>query len=283
VHETNQGHIATYNEGLHAARGDYLLLLSADDMLVPGALARAVDVMEQNPTVGLVFGDVPRPGEAGRPLRTEGDAVVLRGHDWLAERCATGYNVVPVPTAVVRTSVQRMIGGYLAEHPHAGDLEMWLRVAAYADVAELPTHQGIYRRHDVSMSRSAYDDVGIEDLAACWRAFEEVLTTHRDAVPDAERLMGTARRACARRMVGRASTLYDKGLRRPDYVNRLLALAVSLDPTVTTSAGFLKFRLRRALGFRASAWIARARVAVRGGRGRPALTESSPTPAGASR
>ena len=37
-HPVNRGHIATYNEGLEWASGDYLLVLSADDMLTPGAL-----------------------------------------------------------------------------------------------------------------------------------------------------------------------------------------------------------------------------------------------------
>src|SRR4029079_17735868 len=39
VHATNQGHILTYNEGLAAAGGEYVVLLSADDLLAPGALA----------------------------------------------------------------------------------------------------------------------------------------------------------------------------------------------------------------------------------------------------
>src|SRR4029079_17118645 len=38
----NMGHIPTYNEGIEAATGDYLALLSADDLLVGGALERAV-------------------------------------------------------------------------------------------------------------------------------------------------------------------------------------------------------------------------------------------------
>src|SRR5436190_991816 len=40
-HEKNRGHIATYNEGVEWIAGDYAMLLSADDMLAPGALARA--------------------------------------------------------------------------------------------------------------------------------------------------------------------------------------------------------------------------------------------------
>ena len=35
-HEKNCGHIATYNEGLAWASGDYTVLLSADDLLTPG-------------------------------------------------------------------------------------------------------------------------------------------------------------------------------------------------------------------------------------------------------
>ena len=38
-HEQNIRHIATYNEGLDWANGDFTVLLSADDLLTPGALA----------------------------------------------------------------------------------------------------------------------------------------------------------------------------------------------------------------------------------------------------
>ena len=41
-HSQNRGHIATYNEGLlEWVEAEYALLLSADDMLAPGALRRA--------------------------------------------------------------------------------------------------------------------------------------------------------------------------------------------------------------------------------------------------
>jgi glycosyltransferase involved in cell wall biosynthesis len=49
VHEANRGHIATYNEGIAWSSADYFLLLSADDALVPDALARAIAIMEARP------------------------------------------------------------------------------------------------------------------------------------------------------------------------------------------------------------------------------------------
>ena len=56
AHERNCGHIATYNEGLALCKGDYTVLLSADDLLVPGALARATAVFARYPGVGFVYG-----------------------------------------------------------------------------------------------------------------------------------------------------------------------------------------------------------------------------------
>ena len=48
-HESNRGHIATYMEGWEWADGDYVLLLSADDLLTPGALERAVAALDAHP------------------------------------------------------------------------------------------------------------------------------------------------------------------------------------------------------------------------------------------
>lgn len=58
-HAQNRGHITTYNEGLAVGDSTYLLLLSADDMLAPGALKRATTIMDRHASVGLVYGFAP--------------------------------------------------------------------------------------------------------------------------------------------------------------------------------------------------------------------------------
>src|SRR5437868_11351838 len=55
-HAQNQGHIRTFNEGIAWASADYFLLLSADDLLLPGALARATEVMDRDAEVVLTHG-----------------------------------------------------------------------------------------------------------------------------------------------------------------------------------------------------------------------------------
>src|SRR5262249_18685153 len=114
VHAENKGHIATYNEGLlEWADGKYSVLISADDMLAPGALARATAVLEANPDVGFVYGHSKYWVE-GDPLpvaRTEPTGMtVWKGLDWLRIMCGLGHSVVTSPEVVVRTSVQQAIG-----------------------------------------------------------------------------------------------------------------------------------------------------------------------------
>ncbi len=49
---------AARNRALDLATGDYLTFLDADDRLVPGALAREVDVLESDPELDMVFAHV---------------------------------------------------------------------------------------------------------------------------------------------------------------------------------------------------------------------------------
>lgn len=51
----NLGHIATYNEGIAWASAEYMVLLSADHFLTPGALQGAVEFMDCHPSVGFTL------------------------------------------------------------------------------------------------------------------------------------------------------------------------------------------------------------------------------------
>lgn len=54
----NQGQYATMNEGLRAAQGELICFLSVDDLLVPGAITRVVDLYLLHPTVDVIYGKV---------------------------------------------------------------------------------------------------------------------------------------------------------------------------------------------------------------------------------
>lgn len=178
VHARNHGHIATYNEGIAWAASDGFLILSADDVLAPGALKRAAAVLARHPEVSLTYGACERfPADGHPPPEPDPEApgtwTVEPGAAFVARACRTASAPVDVPTAVVRTAAQKRVGGYRPDLPHAGDLEMWLRLAADGAVARTDRIQGYWRRHPDSMSEVACHDVLLDyrQRAAAFESF----------------------------------------------------------------------------------------------------------------
>ena len=203
-HSVNKGHIATYNEGIEWASADYMLLLSADDYLLPGALSRAANLMDAHSEVGFTFGNVIELSDSGTktPRRssvgiTNKSDRILGGREFI--ELSGAQVLVSTCTAVVRTKVQKRLGGYRPELPHAGDMEMWLRFAAHASVGFVSAYQGVYRRHSANMStahyyytadgRFVYTSSGrLTDLQQRKAAFERFFETCGNALPNSERL-----------------------------------------------------------------------------------------------
>jgi glycosyltransferase involved in cell wall biosynthesis len=51
----NQGLAAARNNGIAIARGDYILPLDADDKIEPTYIAKAVDILDRHPDIGIVY------------------------------------------------------------------------------------------------------------------------------------------------------------------------------------------------------------------------------------
>jgi glycosyltransferase involved in cell wall biosynthesis len=54
--EKNQGQYSTMNEGLSSAKGEVVCFISADDVVVPGAITCVMDFLRRDPTFDGVFG-----------------------------------------------------------------------------------------------------------------------------------------------------------------------------------------------------------------------------------
>jgi len=55
IHTPNRGPAAARNAGITIARGKYILPLDADDRISPNFLEKTVEVLDQNPAVGIVY------------------------------------------------------------------------------------------------------------------------------------------------------------------------------------------------------------------------------------
>lgn len=239
-HLTNQGHIATYNEGLAKVSGEYVVLLSADDLLSPGSLARSTDLLQAHPEVGFVYGfscafseRPPRPRTRPRTWS------IWTGPEWLKENSVRGSNPICTPEVVMRTSVMRELEGYDPRVPHAADFLLWLRAATRAGVGRVNgADQAFYRVHGTNMHATEFAGMhrDITERAAC---FDIVFDEERTWIPGLAHLHDAAKRALARDALVTAIRAYRLEQEDTEDPRRLVDLAERIWPACRS------WRLRR--------------------------------------
>lgn len=242
AHRDNRGPVETFNDGLELVRGEFLVRLDADDLLTPGSLARSVAVARAFPSVGLVYGhpvhvqgDVPPPDLPAARQRVR-RWTVWPGRQWLADRCGDGWNVITSPEVLMRSSVVERVGG---QRPlaHTHDMEMWLRLAAFSDVAHLAgADQAWHRDHAASLSARQVDVV--TDFTERVAAFAELASGVAADVPGMPGLHAAAHDALVRQVLRAGRYEIDRGRRDPARVRRLMAAALTMDPGLASTAAW---------------------------------------------
>ncbi|KHL01256.1 glycosyltransferase family 2 protein [Sinomonas humi] len=255
AHDRNSGHIATYNEGLAQGTGDYLVLLSADDALGPGALARAVSLMESRPNVGFTYGTVTRiEGEIPHASDRSGKVRIWDGHVWLSRRCRRATNCIFSPEVVMRRSLYARVGPYRKDLPHTGDLAMWLRAAALSDVAFIGgPPAAFYRVHGSNMHSEAYSAgrvsgmiFDLEQRRLAFRGFADL------AAPDGrnrlEHLAELAMRNLSAEALAAASRAFAWGLTESWPLESLIGFAIETWPEARDLPQWRRLEFRMGLG-----------------------------------
>lgn len=259
-HGTNKGHINTYNEGIEWASADYMLLLSADDYLLPGALIRAADLMDANPELGFVFGNVIELSDSGHETPTKnviGATRIFEGREFI--ELSGSDNLVATCSAVVRAKLQKRLGGYRNELPHTGDMEMWLRFAAHAKVGFISAYQGVYRQHGTNMSTAYYSisqdrviyrkNGRLADVQQRKSALDCFAEHCRRSGPPYGDLSGRLYRRLAELATSHASSAFNDG--EMEEASQLSEFALAVCPEIKRSSAWAKLICKRWMGARA--------------------------------
>jgi hypothetical protein len=128
-------------------------------------------------------------------------------------------------------------------------MEMWMRLAANADVGFIRgADQAYYRLHEQNM-RKAFN--AVMDLRERRLVFETVLERYGERMSEAARLSDHARRALAREAVWAAGGAYDPGDTGQDSVGELVAFALDCWPGVSRLPLYRTLELRKSIGPRA--------------------------------
>jgi glycosyltransferase involved in cell wall biosynthesis len=275
-HVENKGHINTYNEGIEWASADYMLLLSADDYLLPGGLSRVRDLMDAHPEVGFTFGKAIELNDSGNETPTKSifeTTRIMQGHEFI--ELSGAENLVQTCTAVVRTELQKRLGGYRIELPHTGDMEMWLRFAAHASVGFISADQGVYRQHRANMSKEYYlisngevvytKNGRLSDLQERKSALDCFSEHCHEVMPQCEGLCFRLYRRLSELAVRRASMAFNDGYL--DESGQLCEFALAIWPEIKSSPAWAKLTCKRWIGARTWRAVRPAAAAIRAVRG----------------
>jgi glycosyltransferase involved in cell wall biosynthesis len=145
----NQGESASVNEGLRAARGDYILVVNADDPILDESLfEEAVRILDLNPKVVAVYPDWQIINDKGEVIKQ----VIV---DEFSLESLIGENrTLPGPGAIFRRESALVIGGRRLKWKYVGDYDFWLRLSALGCFQRIPRTLAQWREHSNSTSVS---------------------------------------------------------------------------------------------------------------------------------
>ncbi len=248
VWPSNLGVTASINAGIEWAEQEYFMMFSADDLLTPRSLARAVRFMDEHPNVGFTHGKEvewalgEKCPDIDRGI-TDTQWRITSGRQFIEERCGQPANFIALGTMVVRTSVQKRAGHYRAELTCTQDLEMMLRLACLGDVGETNAVQGIRRLHGSNQS-NLYFISRTADMAYRQASFESFFVNEGGAIADGERLRRCVRRNLAQRAYWLGVREFCRGA--PNSGLELLTYAFKVRP-ITAVLPPISYLLRRAI------------------------------------
>jgi glycosyltransferase involved in cell wall biosynthesis len=161
VSEKDKGQTDAINKGFARAKGEILAWINSDDSYEPGAVSAAVGYLQEQPGVGMVYGDCNFINETGQVIGKFNSAQT----DYRLLR--RGYVHIPQQTMFFRTGLWRQVGPLDPSFFFAMDYDLWTRIAARTQLKYVPEIRANFRLH-VSGKTIIADD-------RCW---PEMLRVH---------------------------------------------------------------------------------------------------------
>lgn len=157
--ERNVGPIGNLNRLIVLADTEFLLLLPDDDILYPGHLSAAVDVLDRCESVGLAHSAFDLIDERSRPIRrafpvAACSPVTIEPGDQALERLMVSSWPICFSSTVYRTKAIVEAGGFREREEPFGDLQLWMRIALAWDFGYIAQPLAGFRVHPQAVSLS---------------------------------------------------------------------------------------------------------------------------------
>lgn len=121
ISEKDRGISDAFNKGIALAKGEFIQLLNADDMLDDYKIEKSVTLLESNPQAGFVFGDVVKVDTTGNREKVSGDPNY-------AHTIRYTMGAIPHPSVLARRRLYDVYGRFDLRWKIAMDYDWLLRV-----------------------------------------------------------------------------------------------------------------------------------------------------------
>ena len=167
ISEADTGQTHAINKGLKKANGDIITYINSDDVYVKGAFHKVVKFFDENPGVGIVYGDVQIIDQHSRVLRNRKEIAF----DLLMAKLIGFGILIPQPATFWRKEVTEKIGLFDETNNFTMDQDYWYRASKYFKIKHIPEILAQFRIHEqsktninLSQKNTAYYKHHLKDL-----------------------------------------------------------------------------------------------------------------------
>ena len=156
--DCNLGLIGNWNKCLEHSWGDYICIFHQDDIMSPKNLEKKAAVLDSEKQVGLVYSDTLVIDKMGKIKSNHWFNLIDPNVDFIRpgqsffDLMFVNLNIICCPSVMARRECYEKVGGFDARLPFSVDMEMWMRIALFYDVAYLSQPLIEYRFHESNLT-----------------------------------------------------------------------------------------------------------------------------------
>ena len=162
--EQNEGRSPTRNRAIAEARGEYVLWMADDDLLMPGVLRLYHETLTAEPHIDIIYGNLQLfDHDSGQDLN------IFEPNDWTGkDRAIVGAKLygscVPDGGTANRRTLYSQVGPgpYDDEFVRAQDYELWTRIVGQARFRKVDATVYRYRKHAGGTSWGEFIDLSLD-------------------------------------------------------------------------------------------------------------------------